>query len=40
MVAVLEAEDSREGEVEDFQEEAVGAFPVEGAGVGVDEVKK
>ena len=39
-VAVLEAEDSREGEVEDFQEEAVGAFPVEGAGVGVDEVKK
>ena len=36
-VAVLEVEDSREGEAKDFQEEAVGALRVEGAG-GIDEL--
>jgi len=36
-VAVLEVEDSREGEAKDFQEEAVGALLVEGAG-GIDEL--
>jgi hypothetical protein len=36
-VAVLEVEDSREGEAEEFQEEAVEALLVEGAG-GIDEL--